>query len=137
MKRAQSKQLFESIINNFYVCDKCGDKIKPDEVAYEGLDENGKQIHICINCDDTGETEKVFESILKESYTCWDDFYKEGCRLGIKPYMTKLDILRDKYNGFKNTPKELIQDIIESIPDDNYEVFNFVEEMIDYFGFYD
>lgn len=49
--------------------------------------------------------------------------------------MTKLDVLHDKYGGFKNVPNELIQDIIQSILDNNYDVYNFVEEMIDYFGF--
>ena len=77
----------------------------------------------------------LFDSILRESYHCWEDFYRQGCKLGLKDDMTKLDVLHDKFGGFKNVPNELIQDIIQSIPDDDYDVYNFVEEMIDYFGF--
>lgn len=92
------------------------------------------------------ESMDLFESIIKdnqpidfyklrESYTCWEDFYKKGCKLGIKPYMEKLDILHDKYDGFKNVPRDKLQKVINSIPDNDYDVYNFVEEMIDYFGF--
>ena len=80
-------------------------------------------------------SKEIFESTLKESYHGWEDFYKKGCKLGLNSYMTKLDILHDKYGGFKNVPKDKIQPILDAIPDDNYDVYNFVEEMIDYFGF--
>lgn len=49
--------------------------------------------------------------------------------------MNKLDILHDDYGGFKNVPKDEIRVILEAIPDNNYDVYNFTEEMIDYFGF--
>jgi hypothetical protein len=75
------------------------------------------------------------KNILKEGYHCWEDFYKKGCKLGIKSYMEKLDILHDKYGGFKNVPKDEIQFILDAIPDNDYDVYNFVEEMIDYFDF--
>lgn len=74
--------------------------------------------------------------LLHESYHCWEDFYKKGCKLGLNSYMNKLDILHDKYGGFKNVPKDKIQAIIDAIPDSDYDVYNFVEEMIDYFDFY-
>jgi hypothetical protein len=80
-------------------------------------------------------SKSLFDSILKESYHGWEDFYKKGCKLGLNSYMTKLDILHDKYGGFKNVPKDKIQAIIDAIPDSDYNVYNFVEEMIDYFDF--
>jgi hypothetical protein len=81
------------------------------------------------------ESKEMFDSILNESYHGWEDFYKKGCKLGLNSYMTKLDILHDKYGGFKNVPKDKIQPILDEIPDSDYDVYNFVEEMIDYFDF--
>lgn len=81
------------------------------------------------------ESKEMFDLILKESYHDWEDFYKKGCKLGLNSYMTKLDILHDKYGGFKNVPKDKIQAIIDAIPDSDYDVYNFVEEMIEYFDF--
>ena len=81
------------------------------------------------------ESLDIFNSILKESYHCWEDFYEKGCKLGLNSYMDKLDILHDDYGGFKNVPKDKIRVILEAIPDNNYDVYNFTEEMIDYFGF--
>lgn len=64
-----------------------------------------------------------------------EDFYEKGCKLGLNSYMNKLDILHDDYGGFKNVPKDKIRVILEAIPDNNYDVYNFTKEMIDYFGF--
>lgn len=75
------------------------------------------------------------DELLHESYHCWEDFYEKGCKLGLNSYMNKLDILHDDYGGFKNVPKDKIRVILEAIPDNNYDVYNFTEEMIDYFGF--
>lgn len=75
------------------------------------------------------------DELLYESYHCWEDFYEKGCKLGLNSYMNKLDILHDDYGGFKNVPKDKIRVILEAIPDNNYDVYNFTEEMIDYFGF--
>lgn len=75
------------------------------------------------------------DELLHESYHCWEDFYEKGCKLGLNSYMNKLDILHDDYGGFKNVPKDKIRAILEAIPDNNYDVYNFTEEMIDYFGF--
>ena len=75
------------------------------------------------------------DELLHESYHCWEDFYEKGCKLGLNSYMNKLDILHDDYSGFKNVPKDKIRVILEAIPDNNYDVYNFTEEMIDYFGF--
>ena len=75
------------------------------------------------------------DELLHESYHCWEDFYEKGCKLGLNSYMDKLDILHDDYGGFKNVPKDKIRVILEAIPDNNYDVYNFTEEMIDYFGF--
>lgn len=75
------------------------------------------------------------DELLHESYHCWEDFYEKGCKLGLNSYMDKLDILHDDYGGFKNVPKDKIRVILEAIPDNNYDVYNFTEEMIDYFDF--
>ena len=75
------------------------------------------------------------EANLNESYHSWEDFYQKGCKLGLNSYMVKLDVLHDKYGGFKNVPKDKIQAILDTIPDDNYDIYIFTEEMIDYFGF--
>ena len=75
------------------------------------------------------------DELLHESYHRWEDFYEKGCKLGLNSYMNKLDILHDDYGGFKNVPKDKIRVILEAIPDNNYDVYNFTEEMIDYFGF--
>ena len=75
------------------------------------------------------------DELLHESYHCWEDFYEKGCKLGLNSYMNKLDILHDDYGGFKNVPKDKIRAILDAIPENNYDVYNFTEEMIDYFGF--
>ncbi len=127
----------------------CDDKAEADEFESETEPEqiiNQMQKNGEIKETSKVEIVKIKESInlfnkmlkeanLNEAYHNWEDFYKKGCKLGLNSYMTKLDILHDKYGGFKNVPNELIQDIIQSIPDDNYDVYNFVEEMIDYFDF--
>lgn len=128
----------------------CDDKAEADE--FESETEPRQIINQMQKNDEIEETSKVeivkvkesinlFNKILKEanlneSYHEWEDFYKKGYKLGLNSYMDKLDILHDKYGGFKNVPKDKIRVIIDAIPDNNYDVFTFVEEMIDYFDFY-
>jgi hypothetical protein len=127
----------------------CDDKLEADE--FESETEPRQIINQMQKNGEIKETSKVeiikikesinlFNKILKEanlneSYHECEDFYKKGCKLGLNSYMTKLDILHDKYGGFKNMSNELVQNIIQSIPDDNYDIYNFVEEMINYFDF--
>ena len=66
----------------------------------------------------------------------WEDFYRKGKKLGI-PQINKLDILHDKYGGFKNVPNEELKDILLEIDDTDYDTYQFLEEMLDYFGWYD
>ena len=76
--------------------------------------------------------------MIKSSYTSWDDFYKKGCKLGLSSYMNSLDELHDKYGRFRDVPKEKLSSILKNIPNDiTYEIFLFVEDMLDYFDWHD
>ena len=58
--------IIESIKDNYLICDCCGDRIAPDEVALEKTDKEGRTIHICIDCenyDKDPEMEDLSESI--------------------------------------------------------------------------
>lgn len=57
--------IIESIKDNYLICDCCGDRIAPDEVALEKTDKEGRTIHICIDCENyaTPEMEDLSESI--------------------------------------------------------------------------
>ena len=58
--------IIESIKDNYLICDCCGDRIAPDEVALEKTDKEGRTIHICIDCenyDKNPEMEDLSESI--------------------------------------------------------------------------
>ena len=57
--------IIESINDNYLICDCCGDRIAPDEVALEKTDKEGRTIHICIDCENyaTSEMEDLSESI--------------------------------------------------------------------------
>lgn len=57
--------IIESINDNYLICDCCGDRIAPDEVALEKTDKEGRTIHICIDCENyaTPEMEDLSESI--------------------------------------------------------------------------
>lgn len=58
--------IIESIKDNYLICDCCGDRIAPDEVALEKTDKDGRTIHICIDCenyDKDPEMEDLSESI--------------------------------------------------------------------------
>lgn len=74
---------------------------------------------------------------IKSSYNSWDDFYKKGCKLGLDSYMNSLDELHDKYGRFRDVPKEELSAILKNIPDDEYETYQFIEDMLDYFDWYD
>lgn len=74
---------------------------------------------------------------IKSSYTSWDDFYKKGCELGLDSYMNSLDELHNKYGRFRDVPKEELSSILKNIPDDKYENYQFIEDMFDYFDWYD
>lgn len=58
-------RIIESIKDNYLICDCCGDRIAPDEVALEKTDKEGRTIHICIDCENyaTPEMEDLSESI--------------------------------------------------------------------------
>ncbi len=58
-------RIIESIEDNYLICDCCGDRIAPDEVALEKTDKEGRTIHICIDCENyaTPEMEDLSESI--------------------------------------------------------------------------
>ncbi|MBR6612003.1 MAG: hypothetical protein IKK93_07185 [Campylobacter sp.] len=56
----------DSIKNNFYICDCCGAKLAPDEVAFEGKDIEGNDVHICIDCENY-EQEPEMADVLEES----------------------------------------------------------------------
>ncbi len=58
--------IIESIKDNYLICDCCGDRIAPDEVALEKTDKEGRTIHICIDCenyDKDPEMEDLSESV--------------------------------------------------------------------------
>ena len=57
--------IIESIEDDYLICDCCGDRIAPDEVAIEKTDKEGRIIHICIDCENyaTPEMEDLSESI--------------------------------------------------------------------------
>ena len=57
--------IIESINDNYLICDCCGDRIAPDEVALEKTDKEGRTIHICIDCENyaTPEMEDLSESL--------------------------------------------------------------------------
>lgn len=58
-------RIIESIEDSYLICDCCGDRIAPDEVAVEKTDKEGRTIHICIDCENyaTPEMEDLSESI--------------------------------------------------------------------------
>lgn len=58
-------RIIESIEDSYLICDCCGDRIAPDEVAVEKTDKEGQTIHICIDCENyaTPEMEDLSESI--------------------------------------------------------------------------
>ena len=83
-----------------------------------------------------GKFSEIFNSRqIKSSYNSWEDFYQKGCKLGLKDYMNKLDILHDKYGKFDRVPKDKLSTLVNDIPTDTEERNNFVDDMFDYFDF--
>ena len=62
--------IIESIKDNYLICDCCGDRIAPDEVAYEKKDAEGRDIHICIDCENYNnpETDEEVPDVLDDLY---------------------------------------------------------------------
>lgn len=60
--------IIESIKDNYLICDCCGDRIAPDEVALEKTDKEGRTIHICIDCENYDKDPETAD-ILEESAT--------------------------------------------------------------------
>jgi hypothetical protein len=94
--------IIESIKDNYLICDCCGDRIAPDEVALEKTDKDGRTIHICIDCenyDKDPEMEDLSESIE-------DDLARIEAG-GLKLLETKTTMILDRQRQYTKQLKML------------------------------
>ncbi len=112
----------DSIKNNFYICDCCGAKLAPDEVAFEGKDIEGNDVHICIDCENY-EQEPEMADVLEES-----SLKEVNPKNSLGESIAFNKILSESDESMYNAHKEFEKDQLNKKEDeDNQENFTFDE----------
>lgn len=102
--------IIESIKDNYLICDCCGDRIAPDEVAVEKTDKEGRTIHICIDCE-TYNNEPEMTDTLEESIE--DEFIADLETYGLEKDCIDYyidDDLNDVHRPLQDQMEDLIND---------------------------